>query len=102
MNIIRYTPSINITIDNQLIKSINTIQEFYEYEDRIILKCAEDVPEFKRGLICDLDCEFELYDTNSCEKTGTRKESVKNLVLVYINKSSDMESATQFEYTFYK
>lgn len=102
MNIIKGVPNIKLIINNQQIKVINTIQSFKEDEYKVLLKCAEEIPEFKRGLVCDLYYEFELYDLKSQEISGMRGDFIRDLVLVYINKRADIEYLPQFEYVFYK
>ena len=58
--------------------------------------------ELKRGLVCDLLCEFNLRGDDGNKKAYKKTESIKDLVLVYINKNSDRGSCALFEYIFYK
>lgn len=103
MEFLKGVPNIILIKDNEYIRNINTVIRFDEDEDRVILQCAENIKEFQRGLVCDLECAFFI-----CNSTGTikaddvRNELIKDLVLVYINKSTDMDRLPQFEYVFYK
>lgn len=103
MEFLKDMTNIILIKDNEYIRNINTIQKFDEDEDRVILQCAENVDEFRRGLICDLECGF-----SKCNETGLiidndiRTDLIKDLVLVYINKNINMGSVPQFEYVFYK
>ena len=81
---------------------IRSVQGFNEDENKIILKCAEDISEFKKGYVCDMECHFQLIDSICQENDGERIDVIKDLVLVYINKDMNFDYMPQFEYVFYK
>ncbi len=94
-------------VDVKVIKSderlyeIKTMQRLTENERRVTLRCAEHVDLFKRGFTCDLDCHYEISDFNM-ENEEHRSYLIKDLVLVYINKSYDVNSYPVIDYVFYK
>lgn len=105
MKFIKGVPDIKISQNGKYIFEINTVQKFIESEDKIILKCAEEIPEFKRGFVCDMDCIYIIIDTddpNFQKIISERSDTIKDLVLVYINKHSQYDEVTEFEYIFYK
>lgn len=57
---------------------------------------------FKRGYVCDLECYFNRVDIITYEQKENRVELIRDLVLLYINKSTYVDGYTQFEYVFYK
>lgn len=101
MNFIKGVPDIQVLKDDKELFKITSVQYFDEDDDRVILKCAEDVPEFKRGFTCDFNCIFKLANPNY-KIFGERTDKVKDLVLVFINKSAGLDDVAQFEYVFYK
>jgi hypothetical protein len=101
MNFIKGMPNIKILKDNKYMFDITTVQKFDEKEDKIILQCAEDIPEFMRGFVCDMDCRFQIVNEN-CENKYERNSINKDLVLVYINKDLQYNYMPSFEYIFFK
>ena len=92
-------PTIRVFADEDIF-IIDTMQYYYENEDRIIIKCAEYVPIFKRGLVCDLEIENELKaEDKSMQRDCYR---VNNVVLVYINRDHSVTNYPEVEYVFYK
>ena len=87
---------------NQKQFEITTLQEFEETKNNVIIICAEYVPQFNRGFVCDLDIEFKICEAENCTTVDYREYHYSDLVLVYIPKKAEMESITQFEYIFYK
>lgn len=81
---------------------IKTVQYFDEDEDRIILRIAEYVPQFVRGYVCDMTFCFSLIDRDTYETDSAYCSHARDLVLVHIRKTADMDSFPQFEYIFYK
>lgn len=81
---------------------IETVQYFDEDEDRIILRIAEYVPNFKRGYVCDMEFSFPLIDSDTHEVDGNYYSHANDLVLVHIRKTASIDSFPQFEYIFYK
>jgi hypothetical protein len=103
MKFIKNVPNLKISQNNQYIFEIKTVQKFDEDEDRVILKCAEEILEFKRGFVCDMNCIYTIIETDDDFKTiGERVDIIKDLILVYINKYSQYDELTEFEYIFYK
>lgn len=95
----------NITIIdhfNNNTYEINTVQSYEEDDDRVVLQCAEHTPYFKRGFVCDVICNFSVRDNESSITKEVRTDSIKDSVLVYINKVSRFGETTQFQYIFYK
>jgi hypothetical protein len=95
-------PDIMIRTNKNAIRIINTVQDFKETEDKVILKCAEYVPEFIRGFVCDMNCEFLLKDELGNTTDDKANFNIVDLVLVYINKVCNMECIPSFEYVFFK
>lgn len=80
---------------------ITTVQEFDEREDVIYLKCAEYVKDFKRGYVCDIAATYPLADRKgNVEDEFT--DTNYNLVLVHVNKCTEVTTLPEFEYIFYK
>lgn len=102
MKFIKNVPNIKILQNNQYILEIKSVQTFREIQDKVILQCAEEIPMFKRGYICDMECHFQLIDSICQENDGERIDVIKDLVLVYINKDINFDYMPQFEYVFYK
>ena len=65
MIFIKGVPNIKIKYNNVYMFEIKTVKVFKEYEDRIILKCAEEIPEFKRGFVCDMELIFNAFNINA-------------------------------------
>jgi hypothetical protein len=101
MNFIKGVPIIKISQNNKYLFNITTVQKFKENEDKVILQCAEDIPEFMRGYICNMDCHFKVVNEN-CENKYERNSIIKDLVLVYINKDLQYNYMPSFEYIFFK
>lgn len=98
MKFIKNVPNILV---NDTFK-IKTVQYFDEDESSITLRCAEYVPQFVRGYVCDMAFSFSLIDRDTYEEDSTYYSHANDLVLVHIRKTADMESFPQFEYVFYK
>lgn len=81
---------------------ITSLQSFDETEDKIVITCVEYVPQFKRGLVCDLAIEFKICESEGFATVDYSEYYFSDLVLVYIPKKAEMGSFTQFEYIFYK
>lgn len=81
--------------------TIESMQVFNEMEDRVILRCAEYVEEFKRGLVCDLVINFEVYDQEATNKK-IENDVVSGVVLVYVNKCFEIDGNPQYDYVFFK
>jgi len=96
------TPTKVVVESSQGQFEIGTLQSFDETEDRVIIACAEYIPQFNRGFVCDLDIEFKIYESADSTVTDYKKYHYSDLVLVYIPKKADMESVTQLKYIFYK
>ncbi len=101
MKFIKDLPDIIILQNNQYKFNIKSVQKFNEDESRVILKCVEDISEFKKGYVCDMECHFPLVEIDGVE-VGKRIDTIRDLVLVYINKDIESEYAPSFEYVFYK
>jgi len=101
MKFIKGTPNIKIFQNDKYILEINTVQKFDENEDKVILKCAEEISEFKRGFVCDMNYSHTVENIDS-KVISERIDIMKELVLVYINKYSQYGYTTEFEYVFYK
>jgi len=102
MDVLKGVPNIRV-INSKYDCQIDYVQSFDEDEDRLILRCAEYMQCFERGFICDMDCRFDIYDTELGKITGESKYVVKDLLLVHIRKRTDVDSyIPQFEYVFYK
>jgi hypothetical protein len=95
-------PTVISVKSSQNIFEINTIQSFEETEDKVIISCAEFVPQFIKGFVCDLDIKFRIRETDDFEIIDYTESHCYNLVLVYIPKNAEAGSYTQFEYIFYK
>lgn len=104
MKFIKDVPNIIILQNDHCKFEIRSVQKFNEDENKIILKCAEDISEFKKGYVCDMECHFQLTgnDGNNNYEAGKRIDTIRDLVLVYTNKDIQMEYAPSFEYVFYK
>lgn len=102
MKFIKGLPNIIISQNNQYMFEIRSVQKFNEDENKIILKCAEEIPAFKRGYVCDMGCYFELVENDENNKVGERVDVIRDLVLVYINKDIEFGYVSDFEYVFYK
>ena len=102
MKFINGMPDIKIFQNDNYMLEIKTVQKFDEDEDRIILKCAEEISEFKRGFICDMETIYIVESDNVVKELSMRNDIIKDLVLVYINKCSQFGYVTEFEYIFYK
>jgi len=102
MKFIKGMPNIKIFQNDNYMLEIKTVQKFDEDEDRIILKCAEEISEFKRGFICDMETIYIVESDNVVKELSIRSDIIKNLVLVYMNKCSQFGYITEFEYIFYK
>ena len=105
MKFIKGMPNIKIFQNDNYMLEIKTVQKFDEDEDRIILKCAEEISEFKRGFICDIETIYIVESDNGdnvVKELSMRNDIIKNLVLVYMNKCSQFGYITEFEYIFYK
>ncbi len=94
-------PDVTVISNGEFQFEIKTMQELVEGEDRVILKCAEHIDDFKRGYTCDLVCNYEIVDRNR-ENKELRVEDIRDLVLVYVNKYWSIERFTEYEYVFYK
>ena len=81
---------------------IKTWQDFDEDESSLTLRFAEFNPVFKRGLVCDIQYELKIVDHIDQNIKTLHKESVCNLLLVYVNKEISMDSFPQYTYIFYK
>jgi len=101
MKFIKDISNIIISQNNQCKFNIRSVQGFNEDENKIILKCAEDISEFKKGYVCDMEYHFPLVENDGVE-VGKRIDTIRDLVLVYINKDIELEYAPSFEYVFYK
>jgi putative lipase involved disintegration of autophagic bodies len=101
MIFLKDVPNIKIIKNDKYIMNINTVQKFIENDNKVIMQCAEDIPMFTKGYVCDMECYFNRIN-DSYEYQDDRINIIKDLVLVYINKNADMESLAQFEYIFYK
>ena len=101
ITIIKDISSIVVKKDNKTLHEIITLQEFYETDDRVYLKCAEYVPHFVKGFTCDFDVFYSLRSENS-KDLGEVCESFEDLVLVYVNKEWRLGNYAQFEYVFFK
>lgn len=97
MNIVRYVPDLEINEEFD----IKTVQKFIEDDHTVIVRCAEYIPQFIRGFVCDMKCEYCLVDEKGRDQEPFI-EYLSDLVLVYIHKSCDMGSIPAFDYVFYK
>lgn len=102
MEIFKSVPNIYVVQNDKLVRQIATVQEFTENDDHIYFKCAEVVPEFKRGYMCDLQNVFQIFDIDTYEAVGDITEITKDALLILIRKYSSMDSFTIFEYVFHK
>ena len=90
----------NILVNNDF--EITTVQYFDEDEDRIILRFSEYAPQFLRGYVCDMTFSFSLIDGDTMKTDERYCSHAKDLVLVHIRKTADIDGLPQFEYVFYK
>lgn len=97
MEIIKSVPDIVVNNDFR----ICTLSSFEEDEFRVILSTVEIIPQFVRGFVCDMDLHFLSLDSDK-DIEDTYISQINDLVLVYIRRTSEMASPTQFEYVFYK
>lgn len=88
--------------DENLSFTIETVQYYDENESRIILRCAEYIPHFKRGFTCDFQLTIDIINENSDSLENKYKDKIEDLVLVYVNRCVDNASMWQYEYVFYK
>lgn len=98
-------PSITVVSkekDENLSFAIETVQYYDEDESRIILRCSEYIPYFKRGFTCDFQLTIGIINENSDNLENKHKDRIENLVLVHIRKCIDNASMWQYEYVFYK
>lgn len=103
MQILKDDPNIKI-INEDTSFIITTIQKYDEDETEIIIQCAEYIPVFKKGFVCDMEITFNIVDTDDYNKIiGAQDYINKNLVLVHIKKLIIFhEYIPRFEYVFYK
>lgn len=101
MDFIIRVPKVKVIQNGKVIRQIDTIREYSDDEDRVRLECAEQIPEFKRGYICDLEVIFDVVNEGSV-KVGNHTEIIKDVLLVYINKDSGLDSMPTFENVFYR
>lgn len=94
-------PDVKVESANSDTFEIKSMQYLDESDDRVYLKCAEYVEQFKRGFVCDLVCEYETVNANQ-EDSETQTDNIRDLVLVYVNKTYDNEYVPVFEYIFFK
>ncbi|WP_299831735.1 hypothetical protein [uncultured Metabacillus sp.] len=94
-------PNVTVIKNNEPVRTIETMQYLDEQDDRVYLRCAETVKEFVRGLTCDLNCHYLTFDQNR-ENEETDSFDIKDLVLVHINKTFDINGVPEFEYVFFK
>lgn len=87
---------------NQEQFEITALQSFDETENKVVITCAEYVPQFKRGFVCDLNVDFKICESENFTTIDYREYHYSDLVLVYILKKVEMNSVPQFEYIFYK
>lgn len=81
--------------------NIDSMQYLDETDDRVYLKCAEYVGEFKRGFVCDLITYYDTVNSDREDKES-HSDTIRDLVLVYVNKTYDIEFRPVFEYIFFK
>ncbi len=97
MELIKSVPDIVVNNDFR----VSTLSSFEEDEFKVILSTVEVVPQFVRGFVCDMDLHFLSFDSEK-DIEDTYFSRINDLVLVYIRRTSEMASLTQFEYVFYK
>ncbi|MGG3890219.1 hypothetical protein [Metabacillus fastidiosus] len=95
-------PDVSVITDEKGYElAIKSIQYLDEKHDRVHLRCAEHMPIFKRGFVCDLACHYTTVNQAQEEKQEY-VDAIRDLVLVYINKSWDIQNRPVFEYIFFK
>lgn len=105
MEFVRYISKIKVFYKdgkNTICTEIKSIQDFDEDESTLTLRFAEFNPIFKRGLVCDMQYEYDISDRLDSKIKKTHMDNLYNLVLVYVNKEVGMEYVPQFTYIFYK
>lgn len=101
MNFRGEVPNITFIKDGQEQFKVETVQYLDEQEDKVVLRFAEHVEQLKRGYACDLKCDFQLLDREG-KIVGSTSDTIKDLVLVYINKNYECTSMPYIEYVFFK
>lgn len=103
MKILYGMEKIDVIQDNDVLLTIKSGQYYDEDETRVVLRCAEYVPEFQRGFMCGFRITSYIRDSYNGERENKRYvDEVQNLLLVYINKGFDIDSLPSFTYVFYK
>jgi len=77
-------PNIIFKIDGAYIFSINTVKSFEETDRIVKIEFAEDLPEIKRGLLCDVKLNW----INRNAKGNINREyseEINDLLLVHID-----------------
>ena len=78
-----------------------SFQYFSEDQNKIVFRCAEDVPHFVRGYVADFEWNY-LLESSDHKKENGRTFYDKNTVLVYINQKHEYNEIPTMEYVFYK
>ena len=96
-----FVPLVKVVKGDEVLFTIESMQELDEQDDRVYVKCAEYVDILKRGLTCDLDCSYQICDKyrNVVEENN---DVIRDLVLVYVNKYMTIDGYPEFEYVFFK
>jgi len=81
---------------------ITTVQYFNEVEDKVIIRCAEYVPQFEKGYVCDMVLKFQLVNEKGIKTDLPYYSHSNDLVLVHIRKRVGVGEIPEFEYVFYK
>lgn len=94
-------PDVSVVSEKKPMFAIQSMRHLDESEDKVILKCAEYVEQFKRGFVCDLITYYNAVDKNRDNKEE-HSDTIKDLVLVHVNKYWNIEEIPEFEYVFFK
>ena len=97
-------PNVTIIQNGEWVYDINTMIYLDEDKHTLTLCCAEYIPFFKRGYVCDIVQNFALFKSDDIKQDPVKFEALctKDMVLVYINKSYEVTDIPRFYYVFYK
>jgi len=101
MKILKGLPTVTILTDTYSFE-IKSMQYIDEQQDKVILRCAEHVPEFVRGFMCDIALAYSVEKFNMEGTIEHHHELISDPVLVYVNRCVELNGMTFSEYVFYK
>ena len=101
MKILKGLPTVTILTDTYSFE-IKSMQYIDEQQDKVILRCAEHVPEFIRGFTCDIALAYSVEKFNMDDILENHHELISDTVLVHINRCAELDGIVFSEYVFYK